>query len=94
MPPEEYEKALMEQMARDCEAIFAAHGVVPAEPTQNFFYTGPPGPQPTLEDVALLRAALEQHAADAAVQEKVFEDGWLGPEADDAAFLRSLGIEP
>jgi hypothetical protein len=29
-----------------------------------------------------------------AVREKLFDDGWLGPEADDAAFLRSLGIEP
>lgn len=35
-----------------------------------------------------------EEASAASAAEKSFEDGWLGPEADGAAFLRSLGIEP
>lgn len=55
MTNEEFERAWMNQIAKDCEEIFAAHGIVPCESNQNFYYTGPPGPQPTLDDLLAIK---------------------------------------
>jgi hypothetical protein len=43
----------MGALAMACEEILAAHGA-PEDASQHLYYTGPPGPQPTLEDVAVL----------------------------------------
>jgi hypothetical protein len=51
---EGFERDWREQIARGIEEVFAAHGIVAAEPDQSFYYSGPPGPQPTLAEVAAL----------------------------------------